>query len=1354
MNSAVNAADVAVNAIPQNHPDRAAVLNSLGNRLGRRLERTGSMEDLNRAVDVADMAVNATPQDHPDRAAVLNNLRNWLSMRFKWTGSMEDLNRAVDVADMAVNATPQDHPNRAAVLNNLGNRLGMRFERTGLMEDLNRAVDVADMAVNATPQDHPDQAAVLNNLGNWLGMLNTLGNRLRTRFERTGLMEDLNRAVDVADMAVNATPQDHPDRATILNNLGNRLGMRFERTGSMEDLNRAVDVADMAVNVTPRDHPDRAARLNNLGISLGRRFERTGSMEDLNRAVDVADMAVNATPQDHPNRAAVLNNLGNWLGINWLGMRFERTGLMEDLNRAVDVADMAVNVTPQDHPDKAGRLNNLGDLLRIRFKRMGLIDDLNRAVEVAHMAVDATSRDRPDRAGGLNNLGNFLSMRYERTGAMEDLNLAADVARMVQAPGAADVDETLTITSTRDTIFSQSNEPTHSSHTAEEIERDVKRDLGTALPHSAKMKQVFIWVDEQLQRRVVDSTAEKLTFTPLLERTQWMPKSVRNPDLHPPTHKAGSYLSAEDIAHRLATDRSARSDELQDRIASIKQSIFVLSQIKTKSPAIANMEGHLSELQEKIDTVVKAENLVSKLEEALPAIARLIHTFSRMIQGELSEMKERLSESEIRHAEEGQQKLRTILERISNTWDVRIFADLNDFCHLLDDRIDSVLTVTGSSQNAFANTAASYVSWRWGQRGMDILTWLSEFLSAARLSGPSTSHPFRMYGEGEDAEPVCIELQAQLCDEFAAPLSKCNVAIRVQWVGGRMEEYYVLVADVASQLAWIVASFKEPPDKGLSFTRAKIEDQTPTGDPTWNDENRSAKFWVLHDNALDMAMEEDYGRCWHQLFTGLNVAVGFPIPTRPQGMLGVELPLSVMTSFAGVSYPVAYKGGFVLKGWRNALFPVRTDQDFALSETPSALQWHLLVGNKRPRLYMAEAKETEPKLLPFGTKLSPTEFCTAVEQTRRHFLGLYEDAKIHIGTNGSQADRIVHVRVDNRLDVTRLRSPLEWTRVFNVSFGGGAHGVSAGASTGFRIRTLKERQLSLDQERIQRQLLNATKTNSTVLFNVRTRVAWMLPQICVVMRLVQAWTTANYPNTQIDYPSFDDMSLAGLDSALQQFLRQPAAAAAHIELEQIFSKFATILDRLQDEEDLKPARRPNKRRLAGVDFAQLAGLPKNYWILTTDINLKSSGDWLQVLKSDWKDLETPSAPYRVITLFCDDLTLQPIQPRGHVCDTWYPPPVDQDYLITTMHCLKELTGIYGSDPVKLSREHVWERGVYGPYDRCDGRSCDRLQKIVTNGRRDKSISDMLSTGSYHAAVVFGGDFRVDRQRRCTSIVLQ
>jgi hypothetical protein len=82
------------------------------------------MDDLNQAVKVADIALEATPKGHPDRAGRLTNLGNWLSLRFKRTGSIDDLNRAVKIAGMALAATPKDHPNRTAGLNNLRDLLG------------------------------------------------------------------------------------------------------------------------------------------------------------------------------------------------------------------------------------------------------------------------------------------------------------------------------------------------------------------------------------------------------------------------------------------------------------------------------------------------------------------------------------------------------------------------------------------------------------------------------------------------------------------------------------------------------------------------------------------------------------------------------------------------------------------------------------------------------------------------------------------------------------------------------------------------------------------------------------------------------------------------------------------------------------------------------------------------------------------------------------------------------------------------------------------------------------------------------------------------------------------------------
>ncbi|KAF2135190.1 uncharacterized protein K452DRAFT_281871, partial [Aplosporella prunicola CBS 121167] len=80
---------------------------------------------------------------------------------------------------------------------------------------------------------------------------------------------------------------DHPDRSSRLNNLGSQFGRRFEQTGEIVDLNRAVEVADQAVESTPLDHPDRAVCLNNLGNLLETRFEWTKVRKDRNSALNL-----------------------------------------------------------------------------------------------------------------------------------------------------------------------------------------------------------------------------------------------------------------------------------------------------------------------------------------------------------------------------------------------------------------------------------------------------------------------------------------------------------------------------------------------------------------------------------------------------------------------------------------------------------------------------------------------------------------------------------------------------------------------------------------------------------------------------------------------------------------------------------------------------------------------------------------------------------------------------------------------------------------------------------------------------------------------------------------------------------
>jgi hypothetical protein len=89
-----------------------------------------------RAIRRAEQSVAAAPDDHPALAAYLNNLGNKLEKRFECNGRLEDLEKAISRAEQTVAATPDDHPDLAGRLNNLGNKPERRFERNGSISEV------------------------------------------------------------------------------------------------------------------------------------------------------------------------------------------------------------------------------------------------------------------------------------------------------------------------------------------------------------------------------------------------------------------------------------------------------------------------------------------------------------------------------------------------------------------------------------------------------------------------------------------------------------------------------------------------------------------------------------------------------------------------------------------------------------------------------------------------------------------------------------------------------------------------------------------------------------------------------------------------------------------------------------------------------------------------------------------------------------------------------------------------------------------------------------------------------------------------------------------------------------------
>lgn len=156
------------------------------------------------------------------------------------------------------------------------------------------------------------------------------------------------------------------------------------------------------------------------------------------------------------------------------------------------------------------------------------------------------------------------------------------------------------------------------------------------------------------------------------------------------------------------------------------------------------------------------------------------------------------------------------------------------------------------------------------------------------------------------------------------------------------------IADVGEQLAWLGSAFQQGSADGeAKYYVAKI------------DQIRSRK--PLLQGATDPSVEIDClitfkmaqpeepevthvpnGSCWHGLFRRPVIAKGFPILHRDQSEVGLEIPLSMMTTLAQAKRVTSFDGKVYAKGFSTVLFPTERSGD--------TIMWHLLYNENRERL--------------------------------------------------------------------------------------------------------------------------------------------------------------------------------------------------------------------------------------------------------------------------------------------------------------------------------------------------------------------------------------------------------------------
>ncbi|QRV92270.1 CHAT domain protein [Ceratobasidium sp. AG-Ba] len=344
--------------------------------------------------------------------AELNRLVGELEQGAPATSLQETrIDEAISLLEKMVARLPEDtHGFKAEKLAILGTSYRDRFNRTGRIEYLDKAIDYRRHAILLTPEE-PIKS----------GTLARLSALYHVRFLKLRNPADIDSAVEYMGLSVSLTPTGDEEISQRLTRLGGLHIDRFVRVGELIDAQKAIEYHCEALSIIPEGHLERPQKLGSISDAYHTRFLYLGDPGDLDKAIKYREQAVLLTPDQDHEKARRLGALGV---LYW--NRFNSFGELPDIELAISYKSQSLSLTQDEHPDKPSRLNNLGNSHLARFRRLGELKDLDMAITYQTQAVSATQANHPLTPSRLSNLGSSLLTRFEHQGELGDLNKAIE----------------------------------------------------------------------------------------------------------------------------------------------------------------------------------------------------------------------------------------------------------------------------------------------------------------------------------------------------------------------------------------------------------------------------------------------------------------------------------------------------------------------------------------------------------------------------------------------------------------------------------------------------------------------------------------------------------------------------------------------------------------------------------------------------------------------------------------------------------------------------------------------------------------------------------------------------------------
>ncbi|KAK5042866.1 hypothetical protein LTR84_012431 [Exophiala bonariae] len=660
--------------------------------------------------------------------------------------------------------------------------------------------------------------------------------------------------------------------------------------------------------------------------------------------------------------------------------------------------------------------------------------------------------------------------------------------------------------------------------------------------------------------------------------------------------------------------------------------------------------------------------------------------------------------------------------------------------------LETVLTITGEPEEAYACSCEDYVKFAWGKN-----TSIPEFFRAFVASEYISS-----------------------AKEFSFRSSQFNVSAVVEVTaspnGSEKSTFQVeaerdCLVEVCECLSWLAAVCRPPEPSSIHAS--------------------SATFKKVDVNYFTIRMEPlrplppsgslaSIGCCWLNMFNGGYVlARGFPVPRRKSSR-GIELPLDMMVEQAMTYHTISHRGSIILKGSNTALVPISVDGIGTLDQAEE-VQWHLI--GKKPKLVHVDLNVTE------GYYLTDAEFSTgdpdlcweAIDQRglktlavnslqgfsgKRQFVGYFPRAQNLLGTKESGYEKV------ERSDAKLVKGTvIKFDQAINVTVGtnfGTAGIVSLAFSE--RIRRTKYDNTPKQIPAFIGDQLRNRENKAHILYDVEKKTAWMIPEACIILYLMHRWASLqNPPSTTDDLqeaphdpsspqqsgrsqpsnsrqqapletyggPVLGYMPFVGascnsgkeatnaiwrkISVQLPEYVRSPEKPEKPVRVWDIVARMYLIIDALVEHQKRKKPgffrRQRDRPYLWGYEFADVAGSDKAP-AKGVRIDKARSGGWYALTK-----------PHSEIAILFGNKFGDPIRYESGqaICHLWKSVPVGYDFLSADSEALKylEILKQKGLFDLVLSDENsgTYKRHESQPCGNEDWPCCNMALQLMSRSRR-------------------------------------